>query len=352
MEIHRLNPTDADQVDRAWTLLELANRTETPELPMGPKHFFTGEFIHPLPHTELRGHLAVDGDETLGYLRLYLPMKSNDHYAEAEITVHPGHRRRGVGTALLEHLLATARAEARTEIVVLARVTWEDGPVRPTAGPEFLEQRGFTAALTEVDRRLEVAALDAETERRLRSEAEAGAGDDYELVQWTGHTPEEYLEPLGRIESMIFDEIPLGDVDLHRREIDVDYIRARDERTETLGATRPCAAAFHKGSGVMAAYTSIHVFADDAQAHQAITIVDPAHRGHRLGLLVKLANLRQLRDRFGHVKEIWAGNADTNAHMVAINERLGFETVDARVSYKLTLERRPPGSDRLIRLPP
>ncbi|WP_051392971.1 GNAT family N-acetyltransferase [Glycomyces arizonensis] len=336
MEIQRLDPTDADQVDRAWALLERVHRADTPELPRGPKRYFSDELAQPLPHAELRGHLAVDGEQALGYLRVYLPMKENAHYAEAEISVHPEHRRRGVGTALLEHLLETARTESRTEVVVVARATWKDGPVRSTAGPEFLEKHGFTAALTEVHRRLEVAAFDAATERRLRSEAEAASGDDYELVCWAGRTPERYLEQLGRIDSMIFDEIPLGDVDLRSREIDVDHVRARDDRDEGVGVTCLRAVAVHKGSGVMAANSALFALKDDTDAYQGITIVDPAHRGHRLGLLTKLANLRQLRERFGHVTAIWTGNADVNAHMVAVNERLGFEPVDALVSYKRT----------------
>ncbi|GAB3659523.1 GNAT family N-acetyltransferase [Glycomyces tarimensis] len=339
MEIRRLDPGDTLQAERAFALLELVHAAETPESPMPPKRYFAGEMRHPPPHSQLRGYLAVDADEVLGYLRLYLPMKSNAHYAEAEITVHPGHRRRGVGTALLEHLLETARAEARTELVVLARVRWEDGPVRPTAGPDFLEKRGFKAALTEVDRRMEVAALAEQTERGLWSEAVGRAGADYELVSWAGPTPERYLESLARLETMIFDEIPLGDVDLRTREIDADHARARDAQIEAVGLTCFRAAAVHKASGVMAAETAIFAFSDDPDAFQGITIVDPGHRGHRLGLWVKLANLRRLRERYPGVERIWTGNADVNAHMAAINERLGFHPVDARVSYKRTFER-------------
>jgi len=54
---------------------------------------------------------------------------------------------------------------------------------------------------------------------------------------------------------------------------------------------------------------------------------------------VKLANHRRLREHFPDVTTIWTGNADTNANMVAINDLLGYRPVDARVSYKRTLDR-------------
>ena len=76
----------------------------------------------------------------------------------------------------------------------------------------------------------------------------------------------------------------------------------------------------------------------DAEAAQALTTVDPAHRGHRLGLLVKRANLRQRREHYGNVTTIWTGNATTNANMIAINDQVGFRPVDARVSYKRLLD--------------
>jgi predicted GNAT family N-acyltransferase len=58
------------------------------------------------------------------------------------------------------------------------------------------------------------------------------------------------------------------------------------------------------------------------------TLVDPAHRGHRLGMAVKCAALRALSDGFPDKRFIETTNAETNAHMVAINEALGFEVAE------------------------
>jgi hypothetical protein len=60
---------------------------------------------------------------------------------------------------------------------------------------------------------------------------------------------------------------------------------------------------------------------------QALTAVAREHRGHRLGLRLKLAMLDLLARQEPQVKHILTGNAETNAHMIAINEMLGYRVV-------------------------
>jgi GNAT superfamily N-acetyltransferase len=61
------------------------------------------------------------------------------------------------------------------------------------------------------------------------------------------------------------------------------------------------------------------------QAWQQITVVHPDHRGHRLGLAVKLANLDLLAERAPDVRLVVTGNAAVNKPMIAVNEMMGFE---------------------------
>ncbi|MGZ4469765.1 MAG: GNAT family N-acetyltransferase, partial [Nocardioidaceae bacterium] len=66
---------------------------------------------------------------------------------------------------------------------------------------------------------------------------------------------------------------------------------------------------------------------DPDNAYQWATMVARGHRGHRLGMAVKVANLRALAERQPEVPQVVTTNAETNAWMVAINDRLGFRPV-------------------------
>ena len=57
---------------------------------------------------------------------------------------------------------------------------------------------------------------------------------------------------------------------------------------------------------------------------QEMTAVTRAHRGHRLGLLIKVAMLDLLAAGSRSWSTSLTGNADANSHMIAINANLGF----------------------------
>lgn len=75
----------------------------------------------------------------------------------------------------------------------------------------------------------------------------------------------------------------------------------------------------------------------DEHAWQQITIVDPAHRGHRLGLLVKLANLSFVLEKEPQLRTLDTWNAAVNDHMIGINEAIGFRAYDSWVSWQAEL---------------
>jgi RimJ/RimL family protein N-acetyltransferase len=68
-----------------------------------------------------------------------------------------------------------------------------------------------------------------------------------------------------------------------------------------------------------------------------VTAVVPAHRGHRLGLLVKIAMLELLAEREPAIRRIYTGNAGSNAHMIAINEQLGYHISAVHRAWELDL---------------
>src|SRR5690606_37915349 len=70
---------------------------------------------------------------------------------------------------------------------------------------------------------------------------------------------------------------------------------------------------------------------------QRDTLVLREHRGHALGMLLKLENLALLaRTDPGH-PSITTWNADENRHMLAVNEALGFVPMGYEGAWRLDL---------------
>ena len=114
-------------------------------------------------------------------------------------------------------------------------------------------------------------------------------------------------------------------------------------RTTRLRAARGArfliAVAEHRASGRLVACTELLLAADvPGQAWQMLTVVRPEHRGHRLGLAIKLANAEELARVAPEVRVIITGNAAVNAPMIAVNEIMGFEVASDGNFWQKRLE--------------
>ena len=87
-------------------------------------------------------------------------------------------------------------------------------------------------------------------------------------------------------------------------------------------------AARHDASGELGGFTQVEVGQERAdRGFQALTAVVRAHRGHRLGLLLKLAMMELLAEAEPQVRQLFTMNTETNEHMIAINETLGYRVL-------------------------
>ena len=85
----------------------------------------------------------------------------------------------------------------------------------------------------------------------------------------------------------------------------------------------------HDETGEMAALTKVFIDpAEPAWGQQGITAVTRPHRGHRLGLLTKAAMLEWLTSAEPRLERIATTNAEVNAHMIAVNEALGYRLAE------------------------
>jgi hypothetical protein len=111
----------------------------------------------------------------------------------------------------------------------------------------------------------------------------------------------------------------------------VERLVAQQQQDSTAPVTPLTSAVEHVPSGRLVAFSVLSVSDDVSKpVWQDDTLVLREHRGHGLGLLVKVANLQTLQNRHpghpGH-PSVLTFNAEENRHMLAINEQLGFVPV-------------------------
>jgi hypothetical protein len=121
----------------------------------------------------------------------------------------------------------------------------------------------------------------------------------------------------------------MGELDWEPEAWDPDRIREQERLTSEQRRTRLMTAVRHEESGQLVAFSAIGVSQLQSDpAYQWDTIVLREHRGHRPGMLAKAVNTRLLRKEVPEARRIVTWNAESNAHMVAINDVLGFRPVE------------------------
>ncbi len=265
--------------------------------------------------------VADDDGAVVGASLTSFPLLENTSLAEADtLCVLPERRREGFGSALLDHVCARVTAAGRTRLQAPVESGLDDdgGP-----GDHFARARGFSHALSSSKRRIALPA-DLETLGRLEVEG-AALATDYDVVTWTGRCPDRLLD--GRLELAMgmSTDTPQGDLQSDTVRWDEARLREFEDITVEMQRTMRSAGAVHRASGELVAFSDIAISTIAPQTgYQYDTIVLGAHRGHRLGTLVKAANLRQVMADSPATRELHTWNADANAPMIRVNEALGF----------------------------
>ena len=91
--------------------------------------------------------------------------------------------------------------------------------------------------------------------------------------------------------------------------------------------------------GELVGYTDVFVPPHvEHRAEIGITMVLPEHRGHALGLAMKLATHASLQAAVPSCRLVSTSNADVNAAMNAVNERMGYRWVEQLLEVQKTLD--------------
>ena len=320
---------DDDTTLREW--FDLRRAVQDADLPGDPAlgwALHAGMLRHPWPGSENQVFLARRDGVLVGWLGLSLPQTENLDTVTVDIEVGPAYRRQGVGRAML--------AEARRLAVELGRGRLLS-EVSGEAGEAFASAHGARRVLADTQRRLDLAdADDARLDDLLADAVAHSAG--YSVLQWVGATPEEHLAAVAALESRMTTDAPMDDLQWEQEVFDSERMRVRDAVMTARQNRAYTTVVRHDASGDVVGSTMMTVAdgVDDA-AGQWQTIVAPEHRGHRLGLLLKIANLRYLQRHEPAVTRIDTWNADSNAPMLRVNVAMGFQPVRQWAEWELVL---------------
>ncbi|GAA4365198.1 GNAT family N-acetyltransferase [Nocardioides caricicola] len=328
MDIRQVTWDDADAVRRTTAVSEAVRMFEEPwshpKLPeataLSMRHGWDGEPSDHFLVTVDGADVAVASYETATY--------DNLHVAWFGVDVHPEHRRRGHGSAVVEVLLDRARSDGKTSVGI---DSWD------LPGPEaFAARHGFERKQVSVNRRQVLAKVDRSELDRLHAAALAAAAD-YELVRRVGATPEDELPVVARLTEAINDA-PLDDLDIEDEAYPPERIVAYEAAQAGQGHVLHRVYARHRETGELAGHTVVAVEGLRPWiAHQHDTSVVRAHRGHRLGVLLKTEMVRWLAEVQPQVETIDTWNAESNDHMIGVNEALGYEVLSRAFSYQRSL---------------
>jgi GNAT superfamily N-acetyltransferase len=282
----------------------------------------------------------IDG-EIVGTVDIALPLADNLDLAEFTLDILPEFQRQGVGRQLLEAAEHLARDEGRHTILIdtnhpgVSLGESDAGQLTPGSGlgfvplgsreVEFARHTGYTLQHIEQFSSCTLP-LDSKLVAELEAEAQEANAGRYRLHHWTDRCPEQWLEAVAALENRAGEDGVPG-ADMAGMVLDGRILREAEEVTIAQGRRTVVTAVEHIASGTLVGLTTISVLALRPDVvFQDDTVVLQEHRGNKLGLLIKVANMERLSEQFPDARVLYTWNAPENRYLLKVNKQLGFTT--------------------------
>jgi GNAT superfamily N-acetyltransferase len=289
--------------------------------------------------------VARDGSRMVGVARYEIEPSDDPHTAWLMVDVLAGARERGVGSALSAKLQGVAATDGIRKAIVYAVSGYGAGerlkaPTGfgsvPLDNPEvrFLLRKGYHLEQVVRGSRL---ALPVDVTAQL-AESIASTGPDFAIHHWIDRTPAEWRADMAMLRQVMSVEEPSAGLEEPEDVWTIDRLVADEARFAASPRTLLVCAVEHVPSGHLAGFTTLSVPAEtDRSVSQEDTLVLREHRGHRLGMLLKLANLVEVQRRMPGHPSVITFNAEENRHMLDVNEAVGFVPIGYEGAWRRDL---------------
>lgn len=315
MEIREIDVHDQAQL-RAWfDTQEAAIAHDRPHAVRRTFEALTNQVTIPSDYYQPVLLAAVEDDAVVGVAELGYSLQDNVHLADLEVTVHPEHRRRGIGRALYGDATTRRRAAGRTSACGELSVVDDEGPLA------FARAMGAESVHTEDHLMLDLPLADDDV-RQLA----AKAASDYDIVTWQGACPDDLIDAYADMRTQMNQDVPTGELDYEAVVMSPERIRAGEERL--MRSYDIVVAAARGTDGLMGGYSLVFLPRGSDQVLQDDTLVMPAHRGHRLGLALKLATYAVVAAEHPERRTLHTWTDPENHAMYATNHAFGYRPVE------------------------
>jgi mycothiol synthase len=279
-----------------------------------------------------RAFLARDRDGVIvaSAVASWLLLEENAHVLNVDLGVLPGHRRKGIGTALLERVVDVADAEGRTTLM------GQSIDLAPH-GERFAKRVGANLGMSQGMNRLVLADVDRDRIARWIEQGPLRA-EGYSLVAVDGRYPDDLVEQIVDL-SAVMNTAPREDLDTEDERPTVEQSRQWEENALPLGIERWYLAARHDASGQLVGWTEVGWWPTYPEiVWQWGTGVRPEHRGNALGKWLKAVMLQRILDERPAAIDVRTTNADSNDAMLGINNALGFRKYHTNLWWQTSVE--------------
>jgi GNAT superfamily N-acetyltransferase len=335
VKVDRIDPDDDAAFDSWYDILRATDEERFPDVAGWSRH--EARTMARLTEAATLYDCLVARDESgsvIGIGLLEVPQRDNLHRASLDVRVPRDRRRHGIGSAIVADLERRAAAAGRRMLGGYCEVP--TAQLDTDASAPFARRLGFDAAQMANRRNLSLP-IDPERLAGLKEMA-ARASVGYRIITFTAPWPHEFLEDECELGRRMSTDAPSPDEEKEEEVWDAARVKEMDDLLAEQGMTKLAAVAQHTGSGRLVGFSELAISGDHPyEAWQWATLVLREHRGHRLGLALKLANLDNVAAACPEARLIITGNAQENAPMIAVNEMMGFEVVATTTFWRKDL---------------
>lgn len=325
MELRQFGPDDVGAIRLAVGIENAHHDADSPWLHPLTAYRLEMEMRHGWDGEVDRWYLAYDGRTPVGLASIATSEWDNRDLAWLGLAVHPEHRRRGHGTRALDLLVQLAAGMGRGLVGIDG---WDSSGV-----DGFAAATGFARKSQAIQRRMHYADVDLDVVRALRVDS-ARAGTQYELVSSAGRTPEDMVDAVAEMTASINDA-PTDDLELEDEAYPPERIRDYESAQLASGFRLHRLLARHRETGELVGHTVVVVDGErPAHSEQHDTSVVAAHRGHGLAMRLKAEMVLRLARDEPDLESVDTWNAESNAHMIAVNAALGYRVLGREVQYQ------------------